>query len=833
MPNRATDNEPASYHPISRKFLKYLLESLNDDDSGGGTFAQLAVHLIQRRKCANIVPATEPSAGGDLGQDARTQRVLLDSDGRFRLYESPPVVTERWIFAFSIRVDWNTKLKSDAAKIIANNLRPDAIIFVTNQFINPEHIKIDAERAITQLHGVPCEILDGQWILDQLYEQDYSLAVEFLGCPPESDPKLIDMFQRLYGLQEGGLSEEEAMELEKLKTQVQYRNRYIDTPEHLVQDLNRIGNILAPYELYLEEALRWYEEALPELDRLTRLPDGIELLYNYFKALQKLPQGPSKIFIWLPKFIDMVFATEARSIYHYISVCLHRVFPSLRGQATFDSLYNITLDRLRVIDRSRLGVLSIAYLDETIFFLESPLIIHQEDEVQRWLQRIHSFLQSISTIGAFPCDHIAGLLSILAPQLGHIAEYETCFELATELKSEQEGGFSKANTYKARALAHAHADQFEDALIMASRAQKLWLNERSIRGYLLITHAMAHWYSLLDYAQAAEYELLQGINIATWQPAFMEADIFLAMITALSNIALKQGRILRAYRWLFYYQRICYMYRQEPDETILKEVIEGNLTVLAAYLYSHNRLLHDRLLEIADSIDETLLLGYKEINLLNDEEFEMWLSDLTSEQQQEVRNLRNQVHKEEMNLPEGLVEYDELEQEQYIRWQLPLVNDIISFSVCYPRDPDLAQIAFTLGVMIQIWSVYIHRELVKLTLADNSLDIVLEWQTQESAETLYITTDSKKEKLTVTLAIIPQYVRQIADIDPDKFVDFFLTVLLRIINEMSLDDPEEIINLFDFKTHGEGINSMIMVGSPTFLWESTFASKVMGVDDAS
>lgn len=834
MPDRAVDDEPASYHPITRRYLRYLLVSLNDEDSGGGTFAQLAVHLIQRRKCANIVPATEPSAGGDLGQDARTQRVLLDSDGRFRLYQSPPIVQERWIFAFSIRQDWSAKLRSDAAKIIANNLHPDLIVFVTNQFINPEHIKIDAERAITQQHGVSCEILDGQWILDQLYEQDYPLAVEFLGCPPETDPKLMDMFRRLYGLEEGGLSEEEAVELEQLKSQVQYRNRYIDTPEHLIQDMHRIGNILAPYEAYIEEALRWYEEALPELDRITNLSDGIELLYSYFKALQKLPEGLFKIFAWLPKFIDMVFATEARSMYHYVSVWLHRLFPSMRGQEKFDSLFRITLDRFRAIDRSRLGSLSKAYLDETILFLEFPLIYENDQEVLRWLQRIHSFLQSISTIEAFPRYHIVGLLGVLAPHLGHIAEYETCFELATELKSEQEGGLSKADTYKKRALAHARANQFEDALLQASRAQKIWLNEHSIRGYLLITHAMAHWYDQLGYAQAVEYELILGINIATWQPAFMESDIFLAMIVALSSIALKQGRVLRAYRWLFYYQRICHMYRLEPDETILKELLEGNLIVLAAYLYLHNRLIHDRLVEIANNIDTNLLLGYREINLSDDEEFENWLSDLTPEQQEEVRNLRLKIQNEEPKLPEGFIEYDELAQEQYIEWQLHLaIDDILTFRIHYRRDPILAQMAFTIAVMIQIWSVFLNRDLAGLTLVDDQVDIVLEWQKQEDTEPIYITSETVRDKLIITLTITPQYIKQVADIDPDDFLAFFLKTVPHIIRELSIDPPDEIMHLFDPETYGAGVNSMIMAGSPAFLWESAFTRTVMGVDDAS
>ena len=156
---------------------------------------------------------------------------------------------------------------------------------------------------------------------------------------------------------------------------------------------------------------------------------------------------------------------------------------------------------------------------------------------------------------------------------------------------------------------------------------------------------MASWYDQLGYAQAAESELLQGMNITTWQPAFMESDIFLAMIVASSSSALKQGRILRTYRWLYYYQQICHMYRLKPDDTILKKMIEGNLISFEAHLYTRNRPLHDKLLEIADSIDTDLLLGYREINLSSDEEFEVWLSsDLTQEQQAECRNMRRHVH---------------------------------------------------------------------------------------------------------------------------------------------------------------------------------------------
>lgn len=822
------------YRPVSRKYLRYLLESLNTEDSGAGVFAQLAKSLIHRRKCANIVPATEPSAGGDLGQDLRTQRVLLDSDGRFRFYASAPTVNERWIFAFSIRKDWKPKLASDAEKIVRNNLRPDAIIFVTNQFISPEHIKIDEEQSIKEKYGVSCEILDGQWILDHLYESDYILAVELLGCPPESDPRLMEMFQRLYGLQEGGLTEEDAQELEQLKQQVQYRNRYLDRPEHLLQDLQRIGTILTPYEDHLEEAIQWFEEGLPELDRLVLLPDGIEFLYAYFKALSKLPDGPTKIFAWLPKFIDMVFASEARALYNYAGVWLHMLFPSLKGQEPFDTLYRTTLERFRSLDRSDWGPLSHAYLDETILFLEYVLASDQEQEVRSWLERVHVFLQRIQQIEAFPRRHIAGVLEVLAPRLNHMPGYEICFNLAVELSSKQEGGFAKAASLKNRALAHAREQQWNEAIIMASRAKQSWFNERSMRGFLLITCALSSWYSELGYFQAAEYELLEGLQVITWQPTYMEPDLLAAMIAEQAHLALLQGRILRAFRWLFYYLRICQRYRLTPDAQIMNEVIEGNLNVLAMYLYAHNRPVHDQLLELADRIDPNILLAHREINLSSDEEFEIWLSDLTSEQQVEPRNLRRKVQAGEKSSLQDWTDYDELADVQWMEWYLPKQNgERLTVRIMHSRNAHLAQVAFTLAATTQIWFVFLHRKIAELTIVDDVLSINLKLQTAQK-QSLLVETEFQDDRSAVTLTLTPQYAEDLAGPASEGTIKLFLESIGNVLMNMALDPPEEVDALFDPDSHGEALYRLSTVAHPAYLWsKNAFAKSVIGAENAS
>lgn len=829
----AKKSKDLEYRPISRKYLRYLLEGLNDEDRGSGTFAQLATKLLHRRKCANIVPATEPSSGGDHGQDARTQRVLLDSDGRFRLYASPPETPERWIFAFSVTQEWKPKLMSDAAKIIANGLQPDAIIFVTNQFIHPEHIKIDAETAVFNAHGVKCEILDGQWFLDQLYEDDYPLAVEFLGCEPANDPKLMEMFQRIYGLQEGGLSEDEAIELEHLKARVQYRNRYIDTPEHLVEDLSRIGAILAPYEAYIEEAIAWYQEALPELDHLTRLPVGIELLHNYFKARQKLPGWEEAIFARMAKFIDIIFTCEVRGLYHYVSDWLIYLFPKLGSMEAFSTLYQSTLERFRAIDRTRLGELSLAYLDETMLFLNLIEIYQGVDDASDWLKRVAAFLERIRTVGPFPRRRIANVLGILAPMLTGLPAYEACFDRAMELRGEQEGGFSKAGVLRDRAIAHVQARQLEDAIIMGSRAKRLWFSEASIRGYMLMTYAMAKWYTDLGRLQAAEFELLEAGHLAFWQPAFIEPDLLAGMVMSLASIAFEQGCVLRAYRWMRSYLAICHQYRVEPQQESVDGMLEQNLPLVAMRLYASNRPIHDQLLRLANAIDPNLLLSHKEIILTSDEEFDVWLEDLTPEQQSECRDLRRRVHAGEAGAIENWSLYDELAPEQSLEWRMSVPSlDSLTVRITYQNDPKLAQMAFTLAVILQIWWLFHHRELEQLTFADDEVQITLAWMADMGSEPLTVSIEPSSE-VKVSVAFTPDYVQKVAGPTSEGIIDYFLKVISSTLIHITLDDPDEVLALFNAEQHGEGIYRLSLVAHPAYLWTTAFAQLGIGEDDAA
>lgn len=822
-PIPASQRRDEIYHPISKKYLRYLVEGLNDEDSGAGVFAQLAVRLLHRRKCANIVPATEPSSGGDYGQDARTQRVILDSEGRFRLYESPPLTPERWIFAFSINVNWKSKLQGDARKIIDNELHPDRIVFVTNQFVSPEHVKIDVEREISDDTGIQCEILDGQWILEQLYGDDYELAVDFLGCPPEQDPELMQMFKRIFGLKEAGLSEEEALELEKLKREVQYRNRYTDAPEHLIQDLRRIGDILAKYDQSIEEAINWYEEGLPELDRITILAEGIELLYSYFKALFKLPTGPIKIFNLLPKFIDLIIRSNARSLFSYISVWFHYLVPAMYSRDDFRSLYFATLERLRSIDQSQLGRLSIAYINETILDLELIPSIRQPQGASAWLEQVRAFLNSISSIAAFPVDHVADKLSALAPMLKDEPLFETCFELALELESKQEGGFHKANTLKQRAIAHQKAGQLHESIVVGSRAKLLWLNENSIRGFLLMSLALSDWYFSLKLYQAAEFELFEAIFIAISQPKNTHPDLLVTMFLQLAHIAIFQGRVLRCYRWLSYYYRLCHLHRVEVLSHVTERYLENDLKVILTRLYSANRKVHDCLVKILDDLDSNVLRSYHDIFLSSDDEFKFWLQDdeLTEEDKTETKLLREKVLNGTIEPIEDWIDYDETQREQYISWEIPVpYQDLLSFEISYPQEMKFAQNAFMLAATLQIWLVHIHEEIHQFTVAEDRVKVTQALSPDSETDFIIGLTQAGDTRL-ITLTLSQAFLDKLATTNVLSVVDLFAHLSITIINDIILEPQDELMELLSPTKSNKIMDRFFMVAHPGYLWGNT------------
>ena len=457
------------------------------------------------------------------------------------------------------------------------------------------------------------------------------------------------------------------------------------------------------------------------------------------------------------------------------------------------------------------------------------MIDDQEDD-RNWFKQVHAFLKRIEKIEAFPRNHIAKVLSTIAPFHGHLAEYEDCFALAMELESIQQGGFSKANTLQSRAAAHAKAMQWQEAIVMMSRAKKFWMNERSLRSYLIAAQTCAIYYNELKCYQAAEYELLEGLHFAVWHRTYMEPDMIANIFAALASLALEQGRILHSFRWFHYYLSFCSEHRLEPEIDILTDFCVQNATTSAVYLYKFNSPVHDRLLKLIDEIHPSILQAHKDINLSSEEEFERWLTNLPPEQQVISQAIRRQAHTAERNQFQGLVEYDELDPIQYIEWPISFsTQEPLWLRITYPRDPALAHIAFTLATTMQIYLVFLAEKQPELSIIDDQIWIALEWL-NEQGDSPQICTAFEDEKVSLTVKVSHLHAEQIAGPTSEGVLSLLFPLVLDLLFDVTLDPEDEIMEIFENR---EAIGRFFNVAHPGYLWKSEFAELVSGVDDAA
>lgn len=176
-PERFSDTTTQENLELDRSLLEFQLSSLTS--RGQETdFEHFARHLCEREICPNLLPQTGPTGGGDSKVDSETYPVadLLS----FAWYSGlgREAANDRWAFAFSAKADWQSKVRSDIAKIANVKRGYTKAFFVTNQAV-PDRKRAEIEDQLRTKHDIDVRILDRTWILDRIFKgghQDLAIS---------------------------------------------------------------------------------------------------------------------------------------------------------------------------------------------------------------------------------------------------------------------------------------------------------------------------------------------------------------------------------------------------------------------------------------------------------------------------------------------------------------------------------------------------------------------------------------------------------------------------------------------------------------------------------
>ena len=133
----------------------------------------------------------------------------------------------RWGFAFSIKEDWASKVRSDVASALSTGRGYAMIFFVTSRYA-PDRRRSLLEDELSRTAGAPVTILDRTWILEKIYGNDrLDLAIEALGLTPDRTAEQIRI---------GPRDAERLRRLEELDRQIGDPLRYVSARYSLAED---------------------------------------------------------------------------------------------------------------------------------------------------------------------------------------------------------------------------------------------------------------------------------------------------------------------------------------------------------------------------------------------------------------------------------------------------------------------------------------------------------------------------------------------------------------------------------------------------------------------
>lgn len=168
-PEQFSDSSERSLYRLSRDVLEQRLENLtarNDMQA----FERFAKALCERFVCPFLKPATGPEGGGDGKVD--TESIMTAEEVVERHFEGrADRGNERWGFAFSTKKDWKAKARADVAGMVGTGRGYKTAFFVTSRYARSKD-RSELQDALAAEHGILVEILDRNWIVDNVIEKD-------------------------------------------------------------------------------------------------------------------------------------------------------------------------------------------------------------------------------------------------------------------------------------------------------------------------------------------------------------------------------------------------------------------------------------------------------------------------------------------------------------------------------------------------------------------------------------------------------------------------------------------------------------------------------------
>ena len=578
-PEFFSDSENITNINLPREVLAYEIEKISTNQKQD-LFETLCRRLAERLICPNLIPQVGPTGGGDGKTDTETYPVSEIISERWFVPQDGWKNDEKWVFAFSAKKDWKTKIELDIEKVFNTNRGYTKFFFISNQTI-PSKKKKDEQDTLIKKYGIDVIIFDAIWIIDNIYEKNFiELAAETLNM---SD---------VYRIQEKRLGKndsERLTELKEIEKRINNTNFYLDGDFQLLHDAIRSAILSRMLEFPRDEIEAKFIRAERLCNKYNKKSLMPKIIYqkawtyiNYYddysgfineviKLKEIINENSSNIEIeWLFNILNLYRPIHNAKLdnipngdvfYHDFEKYVINIL-SLRSQnnempcsALIAKTYLsfIELIRLRILNED----LSIPLQNLSDILLESKKYIEYPFE---------SFYQMITEMGIAFADNL---------------EYDTLIDNLADVLSSRESEISSGIVFLNHGIQKFNANKFNESIIYLGKSIYRLAKEETSDKLVLSLIALSESYKELALPWASYNCLITAasLDVKKWYEEKIITERFLSIIKSILSTEILLGRLPNIFFWYGLFS-ILYQQYGEKDEDIPDDIlIDGCLAV--------------------------------------------------------------------------------------------------------------------------------------------------------------------------------------------------------------------------------------------------------------
>lgn len=423
-------------------------------------FERFAKRLCELVICPNLQSNTGPSGGGDGKVDSQTYPVSSTTQLGWYVGVGDKALKEQWAFAFSIKKDWVAKVRSDVKKIDSTKRDYKVIYFVTSQY-TPSKKRSDVEDELSRLYSVTVKILDGTWLLEETFKNNYQqVAIDELSIQT-SEQKLAD---------KGILDTKRSQSLE-------------DCEKKIKEDISKDAITKNTVDLSIRAGILSRQLELPRHETDGRFVRAARLaadVGNEFSRFEAAYQHAWTTFWWFEDFKSfkaLFLATEKEvintdNVYNFEKlVNLWNLLTVVRDRdkklipkSFFDQHTEKLKNKLTEISKDTSRLAAPLYAKSLLLQIELREKAIGGDDLGPTLVGIEQIVKDSQDLVGFPLRPLIDILTELSDFLDGYPEYEQLFDTAVEIVSRRDGELAAADLALARASKQLRAGKNYEAI---------------------------------------------------------------------------------------------------------------------------------------------------------------------------------------------------------------------------------------------------------------------------------------------------------------------------------------------------------------------------------